>query len=351
VDQEVVNRFLKGDANQEEVREVLKWYYSDEADYILSEKVEQLWEEYKSPQGNTKFPKPEVLQMIKQKISRLEGYTSVKAGKTFGKRIGIYYKMAATVVLMLSLGLALYKWTSIESFKAGHSQLAVANEMITKTTAKGQKFTIFLGDNTRVKLNSESSLQYPANFSGLERVVYLTGEAFFEVESDPLRPFSVISNDLVITALGTAFNINAYPGQDQITVSLAEGVVKINPKEIKSKPDHSTHFELLLEPGTQAVYSTTDYTVHTKDFNARKALSWKDGIIFFEDATWKTVVNELERWYGVEFVIRNQPMVDKLYTGSFNNQSLKNVLESLGFSKNFNFLIDGHKVYLTFNIK
>jgi transmembrane sensor len=349
VDEDVINRFLKGEATLDEVRKVLKWYYSDDADYLLSEKVDQLWKDYQTPQGNSKFPKPEVLEMIKLRIGQLDS-SSVKSGRILGKSIGIYYKMAATVVLMLSLGL-LYKLTSLESLKEGHSQLAVANEMITKTTAKGQKFTIFLGDNTRVKLNSESSLQYPSSFSGSERVVYLTGEAFFEVESDPLRPFSVISNDLVITALGTAFNINAYPGQDQITVSLAEGVVKINPKEIESKPDNTTHFELLLEQGNQAVYSTIDHTVYTREFVAKKELSWKDGTIFFQDATWKTIVNELERWFGVEFVIINQPMVDRLYTGSFNNQSLKNVLESLSFSKDFGSLMEGNKVHITFDKK
>jgi transmembrane sensor len=285
--------------------------------------------------------------MIKQKISRLEGNTSVKGrNKIFDIRI--YLKIAASVILMLSIGFALYEWRPFGSLEEQSHHQVKTTKWFAKATEKGQKFTIFLGDGTKVRLNSESSLQYPSNFSDSNRVVHLTGEAFFEIERDPLRPFSVISNDLVTTALGTAFNVNAFPDQNQIIISLAEGIVKINLIEVQNESDHSADFELLLEPGRQAIYSTIENTMHTKDFNVRKELSWKDGVIYFEDDTWKTIVNTLERWYGVEFEVRNQTLIDKLYTGSCNNESLKNVLESLGFSKNFEFRIEEKKVYINF---
>jgi transmembrane sensor len=105
-----------------------------------------------------------------------------------------------------------------------------------------------------------------------------------------------------------------------------------------------------LEPGQQVQYKKkSSQFSELQEFNIRSVYSWKDGILYFKSAGLSEVITRLERWYGVEFIIGNNSSVPWSYTGEFNNQSLKSVLESLSFSQNFNFTINDKNVTIHFN--
>jgi len=97
----------------------------------------------------------------------------------------------------------------------------------TKTVPNGQKLSLTLWDGTVVKVNSGSTISFPEEFSDSLREVHLEGEAFFEVNRDILRPFIIKSGNVETVVLGTSFNVNAYPNQEQIKVAVAEGKVKV----------------------------------------------------------------------------------------------------------------------------
>ena len=346
MDQVILKRFIKGKATAEEVRKVLKWYYSDEAEYVMAEKIDKLWNQVDQETINSKLDKSQLLEKIKEKVQIHENNIQyqIKPAHSIKPNVGLIFKVAASIILVLSISWLLVYFSNSSLSPKENLQVKEVN-MLQKATAKGQKFTIFLADGTKVKLNAESQLEYPQSFSDTNRVVYLTGEAFFDIKKDTKRPFTVISHDLSTTALGTSFNINAYPENDNIIVSLATGSVKVS-HDMGNNIDKSNIF---LEPGNQAIYSSSRNSIKKQFFDENIDLAWKEGVLYFEDASWDQIVNKLERWYGVDIsVINLKNRSNKLYTGFFKDESLDNVLESLSFSKNFKYKIKSQKVYVEF---
>ena len=351
MDQKLLIKFLNGKASLEEVRKILKWYYSEEAEFLFSEKIEGLWHEERKSEANQHFKKSEVLEIIREKIASDKSLGITGDIPVVKKKKSVFlnnlYKIAASFLLMMGIGYGIYQYLP------GQEEEIVQHDeqpqVITKSTASGQKFTIFLGDGSMVKLNAESSLEFPSHFSDTCRLVHLTGEAFFDVKHDSLRPFKVITKNVVTTALGTSFNVSAYSDKKDIKISLASGKVRVNLLNDLSNSLSNDEFEVFLEPGKQAIYYIPDRTFEKLDFDTKKILSWKDGIIYFNDATWTEITDKLESWYGVQFIIEKEILTDKLYTGEFNNESLEMVLESLSFSKNFDYKIEEKKVYVRFN--
>lgn len=165
------------------------------------------------------------------------------------------------------------------------------NEVVynTMTTPKGRQFNMTLADGTRVWLNAASSIRYPTVFSGKERRVEMSGEAYFEVAKNATMPFKVLANDLAeIEVLGTHFNLNAYENEASINTTLLEGSVKVNGTTIR--------------PGQQAQVVATDpkQTKVVQRADIEEVMAWKNGIFRFQDADLQQVMKHLERWYDIE---------------------------------------------------
>jgi ferric-dicitrate binding protein FerR (iron transport regulator) len=154
-------------------------------------------------------------------------------------------------------------------------------EYATLVTPMGRQQQITLSDGTKVWLNAGSSLRFPTRFSGNQRKVEITGEAYFEVAHNATRPFMVSAGKEEIKVLGTHFNVNAYADEQMVKTTLLEGSVKINDKAI-------------LQPGEQ--YG--DGKISKVD--ADVSVAWVFGYFQFEHADIKTVMRQLSRWYDVE---------------------------------------------------
>jgi ferric-dicitrate binding protein FerR (iron transport regulator) len=211
---------------------------------------------------------------------------------------------------------------------------------ITKAAHNGQKLTVYLPDGSQVKLNSRSKIQYEEGLQGSVRRVWLWGEAFFDVSKDLNRPFEVVCGDLLTKALGTSFNIDAsHP--DTICVSLASGKVMVRSAQ------KSTDTSYYLSPGEQLLFSTSNEEALLKKAKMDDVLAWTEGKIIFKEAGALAVFSELEQWYGVQFVLEENPLDSAWhYTGAFSNESLYNVLTSIGHVKKFHFQIENETVYI-----
>ncbi|WP_234573605.1 FecR family protein [Rhodohalobacter sp. 614A] len=182
-----------------------------------------------------------------------------------------------------------------------------------------------LPDGTRVELNANSTLKYPSSFSASERNVYLEGEAFFDVESDKKRPFKVHSGQLTTTVLGTEFNVKYIPELGDVEVALVEGRVQVGVADKKSLSSSVT-----LEPNQWVRYSSTDNQMAVGEGIQTKIL-WREGILEFKDNTLTEVASTLQNWYGVEILIDDSAANEIKVTGTFENESLEHVLETLNF--------------------
>jgi transmembrane sensor len=166
------------------------------------------------------------------------------------------------------------------------------------TTPRAGQYRLTLPDGSRVWLNSASQLWYPPSFEGNTRTVALSGEAYFEVTADAAKPFYVIVNGREkIQVLGTAFNIMAYPNEDNLRTTLITGVVRV----ITSKQT------VQLKPEEQAKVDSLDRISIVTDVSAEDIASWKDGFFYFEETPFKAVMRQLARWYDVEIVYKTDP--------------------------------------------
>jgi ferric-dicitrate binding protein FerR (iron transport regulator) len=218
-------------------------------------------------------------------------------------------------------------------YKAATGNRGNAIQWNTLTNPKGSNVIgMVLEDGTKVWLNAGSSLTYPVAFIGTERKVTITGEAYFEVTKNKLKPFKVTRDKMEVEVLGTHFNVNAYGDQPFVKVTLLEGAVKVNNGNTSG----------LLKPGQQANIGDNKINVRS-DINVDQVMAWKNGYFSFDKATAIEVMQELSRWYNIEVVYEGQ-VPDQLFGGELRrNSKLSSVLKILEKS-GVNFRIDGTKV-------
>jgi len=190
------------------------------------------------------------------------------------------------------------------------------NATNTLSTPKGGQYVIVLPDGTKVWLNAQSSLHFPTAFNGKERVVQLSGEAYFEVAKDKRKPFHVQSNGADIEVLGTHFNVMAYTNEPIMETTLLEGAIKVS-RDNRSET---------IRPGKQVQLS--DKGMQIRSIDTLDAVAWKNGIFQFNDTHLKNIMRQVERWYDVKIDYASLP--DKRYNGMvFRNSNLSELLKML----------------------
>jgi ferric-dicitrate binding protein FerR (iron transport regulator) len=210
--------------------------------------------------------------------------------------------------LIIQGNMQVVKQGDVLSYKKADQQASPVYNTI--RTPKGGQFKIELSDGSRVWLNAASSLRFPTNFAGTHRIVQLTGEAYFEVKSNPKRPFTVEVGSLKVNATGTRFNINAYPDENGILTTLAEGNVRVRSinSDVSLKPEQ----EVLTEPnGTMS-------PVRSADMETR--LAWTNGKFIFNGADVPAIMRQIGRWYDVD-VRYLGPVKGETFTGMVSRQS------------------------------
>lgn len=210
---------------------------------------------------------------------------------------------------------------------------ADANLFNTLSTPTGGQYNIVLADGTKVYLNAVSSIKYPTQFNGDQRIVELDGEAYFEVAKNKNKPFIVKSGDQDIEVLGTHFNVHAYDNESVVKTTLLEGSVAVSYKNQKA----------ILKPGQQSNVSDKFNKITIKQVDTEAAIAWKNGRFKFDNADLKTVMRQLERWYGIKVEYRGDVPDVRFNGGTFMNKNLSEVLKVLELS-NIKFKVEGKTI-------
>ena len=334
VDQPLLARFFKKQCSPEEAAAVYRWLQDADNEAKISSAMQDRWHQVmdelataEAPVStdlrNTPHPKARQLSRIMERKNRFR------------------FSQLAAVILLLVLSGAVFFWLSRDQWQPKQQQEQVA--VLMKATLKGQKLTFQLEDGTKVMLNTDSRLYYPASFYKEERWVRLEGEAFFEVAKNKQWPFRVVSDSIVTTALGTAFNVLNPDTSQPVIVSLVEGKVVVARTGTVS-PD----VKQVLSPGESAIYNKQQQSIQKDTTGIQDLIAWKDGVLILKNADVDQVVNTLESWYDVYITLVNKPAKDWTYTGEFRKESLENVLKGISFSKNINYSIRGKEVKITF---
>ncbi|SEN92793.1 protein of unknown function [Mucilaginibacter gossypiicola] len=208
---------------------------------------------------------------------------------------------------------------------------AIAMNML--ATPRGGQYQVVLPDGTRVWLNAASSIKYPTAFTGNERRVELTGEAYFEVSKDPSKPFNVKTANQTVTVLGTHFNINSYTDEGVTKTTLLEGSVRVT---------GNTGQSVKIKPGEQAVNSLSYISINA-NANIDEAVAWKNGKFVFSNTDLQTIMRQLSRWYDVDVEYQGKT-AQKHYMGRISrNVPVSKIFEILKTS-GLNFTINGRKI-------
>lgn len=202
---------------------------------------------------------------------------------------------------------------------------------------QGKIFSIKLSDGTVVWLNSMSELRFPSKFGNGERLVELSGEAFFEVARDSNSPFIVKTGNSRIRVLGTCFNVSVYKDYGQEMVSLVEGSVEATVCKQVVK----------LVPGEQLAWLPRTGQVSKGNFNPEEVMAWMNGDFFFEDQPLAYVLKAFERWYGVEFEYAAEALKDiHVYIRIGKEKALEDLFQALETTLKISFRQEGGKVWV-----
>ena len=210
----------------------------------------------------------------------------------------------------------------------GDGEPLVYNELI---VPRGGRYVVTLADGTDVWINAGSKLKFPVSFTDSTREVFLTGEAYFEVEHNG-KPFIVHSGAMDVRVLGTTFNISAYEEDEAMKATLVEGSVKVSiPRDGAFKT---------LAPNDQAIVEKSGMSLAVMEVNTGQYTSWVQGKLEFDNENLDVVMRRLSRWYDFEYQFENEEAKKFHFTARLNNnQSISSILEMLEMTTNVKFEI------------
>jgi ferric-dicitrate binding protein FerR (iron transport regulator) len=211
----------------------------------------------------------------------------------------------------------------------------------TVSTQRGGQYQIVLPDGSKVWLNTVSSLRFPTAFAGAERVVELTGEAYFEVAKQDKMPFRVHVNapgdrGMDVRVLGTHFDVMAYDNEEEIRTTLLEGAVKVVEGGKSS----------ILAPGQQVKMDKHGGFKLDENADVDLAMAWKNGFTSFKSADIKSILRQVERWYDIDVMYEGNVPERKFSGGISRDANLSEVIRLLEVSK-IHFKIKGRKLTVT----
>lgn len=200
--------------------------------------------------------------------------------------------------------------------------------------------SLTLPDGTKVQLNSQSTLLYPQEFTGKDRSVLLIGEANFKVKPDKKHPFIVKSNDFQVTALGTEFNVSAYPENEEIAATLISGSVLVEYNNMSS--------QMILKPNQQLAYhkNTRHHSLSTPDM--MDITAWQRGELVFREMSIKDIITVLERKYPYSFEYQLKNLKEDRYSFRFKDKAtLSEVMDVIvNVVGQMDYKIKGDRCYL-----
>lgn len=220
---------------------------------------------------------------------------------------------------------------------------ALANVVMReKYVPKGGRASITLPDGSEVVLNADSRLVYPSTFTGTAREVQLTGEAFFRVKTDSLRPFRVLTANLVTTVLGTSFNMQCYPDKNQAKVALVTGKVRL---DRISDPVHKQVLgeALVLTPAEMGVFDKHDLSLEKTKYDPDEETGWQQGIVVFRDADFAEIASRLDKVYNTRLINRSAKTTFR-FKGTFTNASAEEIVKSICLSKKLSYTTNGNVI-------
>ena len=264
-------------------------------------------------------------------------------------------KFIAAASLLFAIVLSLFY---VQNMNKETSLYSSEKRLIEFTTSPTEKTRITLPDGSIVWLNTNSHISYNSDFGKHNRNIALEGEAFFDVVHKAELPMVVHAGLIDVRVKGTAFNVNSYPNKSKIEASLIRGSIELavagqegENKKIIMKPDEKVTIDM-----DNSITTTRDkkqrkiiaFTIDTLAVEAHSGLipevAWIENKLVFNSESFVEVAKKMEQWYNVEITIKNPVLMYEKFTGMLHNETLREALEALKMTYNFNYTINKNQV-------
>lgn len=208
------------------------------------------------------------------------------------------------------------------------------NSTLTLKVPAGKTIPVLLSDGTKVWVNSDSKLSYPAKFDDDDdRVVELVGEAYFDVKHDANRLFKVKSGGVTVVVHGTAFNVKGYEGETP-HVTLVRGSVSVENEKGKCT----------IKPGMDVSENKQGQLVEQK-VDTQQFTSWKEGVYSFDDEALGNIMVVIGRCYNKSVVFdKDTHVYDKLHFRIERSWSLQQVIDQLSLVCGLDIAVYGNTI-------
>lgn len=322
---ELLHRLMAGSTTEEENRQLMEWFrqcVSKEEFFML---FDTAWQA--SPD---EMPR-DVQERMYRRLNRVLDEEK-KQARVVSLRPRFSWKVwqrVAVACIIIVLSLVNYRMNDKQK------QLSIQN--FTVSAEKGQRAFVTLPDSTKVWLNSDTKISYPADYGMEERNVTLVGEAYFEVAKNPEKRFIVEAKGMQVEALGTSFNINAYRDDDKIIASLFSGSVRVSYDEHMAilKPHESVKVDLLTQSFSQY-----------KDENMQDVALWRQNEITFDGESLEEITRIMNRLYNTTIYIEDESLKKECYIGTIRNNSLENFIDIINLTTPVIYENKGDTVFL-----
>ena len=359
---ELIFRITSGEYSAADERSFLEWFQDNETNVKNFADKEKLWTTIDIILNHKRYNYRTAYDKFRSGIHR---------GKKNPGPVNIKKHLKSTI-RWAAIGLIFMSFGSLLFYLINEKDADAISGRIEVMAPVGSRSNIMLSDGTSVWLNAGSKLSYSTNFGDDDRTVHLEGEAFFEVKQSKKHPFTVMTSQLEVVALGTSFNVKSYPGEDIIQATLVSGSLKINRSNYRLKEEG-----LILEPHQQITYYKTtgellseakgheleDSEPEIKQIRDPKPelprvilsrgvdpelfTSWKDNKLIIDNEPFESIAVKLERRFGIKIIIKDEEIRNKRFKGRFEEITMEQALNALKFASPFNYHMQNDTIFIT----
>lgn len=303
-----IKEFLEGKYKFDRANEIREWLINPQNESEVRKTLGEIW---KNSQIKLKGDKPDFDLLLNKLHYRMNAKSNAGRKGNFISQLYISFaKIAAILIIPLLL------FTAYLYFNPRFNQLDQKSAMREVYTKPGTRTHVELPDGTLVWLNDGTVLKYPERFTGDSRQVFVDGEAYFEVKSNPQNTF-IVDNPIMKTIVtGTRFNLNAYSTDDFFEATLLEGKIHLEGKA----------GNIELNPGEQIQFDAITNRLARNEVNPKNAAAWINGRLIIHNEKLGMAIKKLSRWYNVEIQLNNQELNDYELTCTLENEKIDQCL-------------------------
>jgi len=325
--QNILLKYLQGKASDEDDKIINNWLNADPQNRVRLEEFKKLWQHAGSISDFKSIDTVNDWKIVRDKIKFEKPADKTTKVIKLRKQIKRVMRVAAVFLLLLGFSYLIYE--------NGNSIFQQEASMLQKSTTNN-KTEFILADGTKVHLNKNSELIYPETFKGDKREVKLNGEGFFEVSKNKTKPFIISTqHNAIIKVLGTSFNVNSK--DKRVIVQVVEGKVAFYDAAQVGKQE-------ILTKNQQGVLS--ENTISKSSIDDLNFLSWKTGILKFENEPLYRVIKQLTKHYHTTILLQQKNLESTKITSTFDNQNLTDILDEFSILLNVDYQMKEDSIFI-----